>query len=133
MGSRDWYMPLHITYHLIMAFNVQENAVFLLDVSKKLSLPWEEEPPPTPSPSRSLRSQFAPPPPVDKILAVSGIPKGHKRPCPLRSSPLLGVKENLKRGYSMGLVYSTSHNLTPLIMAIHVQKMPLSYIKSCLI
>ena len=32
----DWYMPRHITYPLIMAFNVQENAVFMNEFSKHL-------------------------------------------------------------------------------------------------
>ena len=53
-------MPLHIlTYSLITAFNVQENAVFIPEFSKKISLPWEGE---TLSPS-SVASlpRFAPP------------------------------------------------------------------------
>ena len=35
-----WYMPFHITYLLIMALNVQENAVFIHTFSK-ISLPWD--------------------------------------------------------------------------------------------
>ena len=35
-GVGDWYMPLHTTYPLIMAFNVQENAGFIHEISKNL-------------------------------------------------------------------------------------------------
>ena len=58
-------MPPHI-YPLIRAFNVQENAVFIHEFSKTISLPWEGGPPPTPSPARSLRSLALPPPQVQK-------------------------------------------------------------------
>ena len=48
-------------YPLIMSFSVEENAVFIDEFSKKISLPWEGgHPPPTPSP---------PPPPSLAPLA----------------------------------------------------------------
>ena len=50
-------MLYFIIYPLVMAVNMQENAVFILEFSK-ISLPWE--PPP-------LLGRFAPtPPPVEK-------------------------------------------------------------------
>ena len=53
-GVDDWYMPPRINYPIIMAFHVQENAVFIHKFSK-ISLPWEGEiplpyPPPPPPP-----------------------------------------------------------------------------------
>ena len=101
-------MPLH-KLPLIMAFNVQENAVFIHEFSK-LSLPWEGDSPPlTPSP-RSVASL----PRFDLRLTNPGcttgtaIAKKYKGPCP----PPLDWSKKLKGG-SSGLVYSTSNNLPP--------------------
>ena len=59
-GVGDWYMSLHITYPLMLAFNVQENAVFI----HESPLPSKK------SPNRSVASlphfDPPPPPPVDK-------------------------------------------------------------------
>ena len=54
-------------YPLIMAFNVQENAVFIHEFSKKSPYHGRGKHPP-PSPPRSLRSLALapPPPPVEK-------------------------------------------------------------------
>ena len=56
-------------YPLIMSFSVEENAVFIHEFSKKISLPWEAYPPPPPL-ARSARSgsvaslpRILPPPP----------------------------------------------------------------------
>ena len=51
-------MPLHITYPLIMEFNVQGYAVFIHKIifNNKISLPWEGENPFNTLPAWSLRS-----------------------------------------------------------------------------
>ena len=51
-----------------MTFNVQKNAILIHEnFNQKISLPWEGDPPPTPS-FRSVASlpRFAPPPPLLK-------------------------------------------------------------------
>ena len=51
----------HHHHHLIMSFSVEENAVFIHEFSKKISLPWKGDtslphPPPSLARARSLRS-----------------------------------------------------------------------------
>ena len=130
---RDWYMPLRITYPLTMAFNVQENAVFITRIfnNNKISLPWEEGRRETPLPHapspRSVASvlRFAPPPPPPLTnpgcTTVTGTAKGLKGPCP---APLIGVKEIIKRGSRYGIDIMPLRITYPLIMTFNVLKMP---------
>ena len=69
---------------LIMAFDVQENAVFIHEFSKNL---------PHSPPARLLRSLALPPPPPPPLTnpgctTVTGIAKGHNALCP---APFIGV------------------------------------------
>ena len=58
--------PPHIIYPLVMAFNVQENAVFIPELSK-ISLPWEGPPGWASSYNRVARLYIIP----TKILSIS--------------------------------------------------------------
>ena len=85
-------MPLHITYPLIMAFNVQGYAVFIHVFSNKNLPTVGGGPPPsfhTTTPSPRLVSsllRFGPLLTNPGCTTVTGIAKGHK-------PPLIGIKE----------------------------------------
>ena len=88
-GVRGWYMSLHITNPLIMAFNVQERSFSYTNFQQQKS-PYRGRGKPTPSP-RAVASlpRFGPPLTNPGCTTVIGIAKRHKGPC----SPVNGVKE----------------------------------------
>ena len=120
----------HITYPLIMAFNVQENAVFYAQIFKKSPYSGRRKSPPPPpthplTPLCHIAPSRWPPLTNPSCTTVTGIAQGHTRPL-APPPPLIGVKEK-KRG-SRGLIYATSHNLPPNNdIKIMSNKMPFSY------
>ena len=99
-----WYMSLHITN--TMAFNVQEMLFSYTNFQK--NLPTGHTPPPPPPGSVASLPRFGPPLTNHGCTTVIGIAKRHKGPC----SPLIGVKDNFKRG-NIGDWYMPPHITTP--------------------
>ena len=76
-------MPLHITYPLTMAFNEQENAVFIHEFSTTKNLPTVGGGTPShPPPPRSVASLPHFDPRLTNASCGTGIAKGYKSPCP---------------------------------------------------
>ena len=103
------YAILHNLPPLVMAFNVQENAVFIPEFSKNLpTVGGAPSPPPPPPPYRSLRS-----------LALA--------PCwQILAAPLSHAHESGRRALAPPppptVVYAILHNLPPIVMAFNVEE-----------